>query len=179
MQAVSSIMSGVPGIESILELFEEHHHSVLQSAYRITGRAEDAEDVLQTVFMRLLQNPALVNGLGGGARFYLQRAAVNAALDVVRSRKASERIPLDVLQPYLADSAAMPDRLRQSRELAAWLRRSLAGVHPTAAEMFALRYIEGFSNQEIAEAMGTTAGTVAVSLHRTRARLQQEMAGKF
>jgi RNA polymerase sigma factor (sigma-70 family) len=43
--------------------------------------------------------------------------------------------------------------------------------------MFVLRYFEGFDNAEIARIMSTSEGTVAVTLHRTRARLQKELGG--
>ena len=63
-------------------LFREHHGAVYRAAYRITGNAMDAEDVLQTVFTRLLrrerQRPFRERGS------YLHRAAVNAALDLMR-----------------------------------------------------------------------------------------------
>ena len=50
-------------------------------------------------------------------------------------------------------------------------------LHPTAAEMFVLRYFEGYDNAEVAKMMDTSEGTVAVTLHRTRARLQKELGG--
>ena len=42
-----------------------------------------------------------------------------------------------------------------------------------------LRFLEGYSNQEIAELLGTSVGTVAVVLHRTRGRLQRDIAAVF
>jgi RNA polymerase sigma-70 factor (ECF subfamily) len=105
---------------------------------------------------------------------YLYRAGVNAALDLVRARRAA--VPLDdVPSAKSIDSAWMPDREHDSAELRDWLRRAVAQLHPTAAEMFALRYFEGFDNAEVAKLMNTSEGTVAVTLHRTRARLQREI----
>ena len=43
--------------------------------------------------------------------------------------------------------------------------------------MFILRYFEGYDNAEVAKMMETSEGTVAVTLHRTRARLQKELEG--
>lgn len=179
MQAVQAVLTTMHQPPGVLELFEQYHRTVVQSAYRITGRAEDAEDVLQTVFMRLLKREAPLPESGEGARAYLQRAAVNAALDLVRSRKSASRVSLDTLGPFLADDGAQPDRLSGSRELAEWLRRALANLHPTSAEIFILKFLEGLSNQEIAEVLGTTAGTVAVTLHRVRTRLRSELAQQF
>jgi RNA polymerase sigma factor (sigma-70 family) len=55
------------------------------------------------------------------------------------------------------------------------LRSALARLNPKAAEVFVLKFLEGYSNQEIADILGTTAGTIAVTIHRTRSRLQAEM----
>jgi RNA polymerase sigma factor (sigma-70 family) len=49
----------------------------------------------------------------------------------------------------------------------------LAELTPRQAEMFVLRYFEGIDNQSIADYFDTTPGTVAVTLHRVRARLAQ------
>ncbi len=171
----------IESVSSIRELFERFHHVVVQAAYRITGRTEDAEDVLQTVFTRLLQREGVVEPVfGEGARAYLQRAAVNAALDIVKARRSSRRVPLELVGGTLHDAGAgQPDRLAGSRELADWLRGALSRLHPRSAEMFALRFLEGLSNQEIAGLLGTTPGTVAVTLHRVRVRLQEELADEF
>jgi RNA polymerase sigma-70 factor, ECF subfamily len=165
--------------KSIQALFEEYHGLVLQSAFRITGSAEDAEDVLQTVFMRLLHREEFPD-LGSGARAYLQRAAVNAALDVLRARKTAKAIPLEVVGAVLETRAVdRPDRIGSSTELGKWLRQAISQLRPKSAEVFVLRFLEGCSNQEIAELLGTSVGTVAVVLHRTRSRLQRDISAVF
>ena len=75
-------------------LFREHHGAVYRAAYRITGDAMDAEDVLQTVFTRLLRREEQPD-LSESAGSYLHRAAVNAALDLMRRRKRSRRVDLE------------------------------------------------------------------------------------
>lgn len=160
---------------ALQELFDCHHDTVLQSAFKITGNLDDAEDVLQTVFVRLAKREDEVD-LGRQSHSYFRRAAVNAALDIVRSRKVSRNIPLEVVEDGLEGSAEQrPDLLRSSGELQGWLRTALGRLNPRAAEVFVLKFIEGYSNQEIADILGTTAGTVAVTIHRTRSRLQAEI----
>jgi len=155
-------------------VFREHHATVFRAAYRVTGNASDAEDVLQTVFMRLLRrqpDAAAVGNMEG----YLRRAAVNAALDLIRSRQSAPQIPLDDVAPLLPENASLaPDRVHRSAEIRAWLRQAVARLNPRAAEMFSLRFFEGKDNPEIAETLGTTTATVAVTLSRTRDRIQQE-----
>ena len=160
---------------ALQELFDCHHNTILQSAFKITGNFDDAEDVLQTVFMRLAKREDQVD-LDRESHSYFRRAAVNAALDVIRSRKLSRNIPLEVVAEGLEGSAGQrPDRLGFSLELRSWLRSALAHLNPKAAEVFVLKFLEGYSNQEIADILGTTAGTIAVTIHRTRSRLKTEM----
>ncbi|MBZ5583901.1 MAG: FecR domain-containing protein, partial [Acidobacteriia bacterium] len=66
-------------------VFRENHAMVFRAAYRITGNANDAEDVLQTVFLRLLKREPSSEPIENMVSF-LHRAAVNAALDLVRPR---------------------------------------------------------------------------------------------
>jgi RNA polymerase sigma-70 factor, ECF subfamily len=159
--------------EKIEKIFIAHHDRVYRAAYRVTGNASDAEDVLQTVFLRLLRNQHDLESVEDAGN-YLHRAGINAALDVVRGRRAA--VPLeDSVIPAESNRGWSPDRAHDTAEIRNWLRRAVAQLHPTAAEMFALRYFEGFDNSEVAKMMNTTEGTVAVTLHRTRTRLQREI----
>jgi RNA polymerase sigma-70 factor (ECF subfamily) len=150
--------------------FEAHHAVVFRAAYRVTGNASDAEDVLQTAFLRLLRRPGDAEAVGNLAG-YLRRAAVNAALDLMRSRQNAP-VPLEDLPPA-ADSSPAPDRVLASEEIREWLRATVARLSPRAAEIFALRFYEGCDNSEIARVSGSTEGSVAVTLSRVRDRIQQ------
>ncbi|SPE36326.1 RNA polymerase, sigma-24 subunit, ECF subfamily [Candidatus Sulfopaludibacter sp. SbA3] len=155
-------------------IFRENHALVFRAAYRITGNAGDAEDVLQTVFLRMLKRDPGAEPVGNMSSF-LHRAAVNAALDLVRVRQNVRNIPMDELEPVLAEPAHRgPDRLQHSGEIREWLRGALARLNPRIAEMFMLRFFEGKDNPEIAQLLNTTPGTVAVTLSRTRDRLEKE-----
>jgi RNA polymerase sigma-70 factor (ECF subfamily) len=149
---------------------------VLQAAYRVTGNTQDAEDVLQTVFTRLASRDRPPD-FSTGSRAYLRRAATNAALDIVQSRYARDGVSLEVAGGDVTlDPAPAPDRQRHGRELQEQLRRALATISRRGAEIFALRYFEGLDNAEIAKQLGTSTNTVAVTLHRARARLKDAMA---
>ena len=74
-----------------------------------------------------------------------------------------------------APSSDTPERASESGEIRARLRRALARLPPQAASVFVLRYLEGHENQEIARMLGLSRVAVAVSLHRTRRRLQREL----
>ena len=87
----------------------------------------------------------------------------------------STTFPVTDLEPVLAEGAhRSPERLQVAGEIRDWLREALARLNPRIAEMFAMRFFEGKDNPEIAKLMNTTPGTVAVTLSRTRDRLQKE-----
>lgn len=157
------------------QVFIEHNARVYQAAYRITGNAGDAEDVLQTVFLRLVRQDRTALRVDN-IQAYLHRAAVNAALDLVRLRRDSRSVPVEIVAPVLSgDRRLEPERNQQSRELRDLVRRAVARLSPRAAEIFALRYFEGYDNKEIAAMLDISQTDVAVSLHRSRARLQDEI----
>jgi len=181
MESLQAVMTQPPpppllGPPADLEqIFREHHAGVLRAAYRITGNASDAEDVLQTVFMRLVRRtpdaPPMDNV---GA--YLHRSAVNAALDLVRDRRDSKHVALDVQAPLLASQEAPADSRQQARELRDCIRRAIGRLAPRTAEIFALHYFEGHSNSQIAEMLDLSPGGVGVTLHRARTQLQGEIS---
>jgi RNA polymerase sigma-70 factor, ECF subfamily len=143
---------------------------VFRTAYRITGNAGDAEDVLQTVFLRLLRRNRNADPLEN-AESYLRRAAINAALDVIRSRQADQTVPLPDDSSGLMQTASMSEvsGLRQA------LARAMAQLKPRPAEIFALRFIEGLSNRQIAQTLGISQVLVAVIVHRARQQLRKEL----
>ncbi|MBL8218886.1 MAG: sigma-70 family RNA polymerase sigma factor [Bryobacterales bacterium] len=142
-------------------VFEQHHGLVFRTAYRMTGNAADAEDVLQTIFLRLLRQEHTEMRQ---PESYLRRAAINASLDLIRDRSDQAAMPPDTAAPS------------EGGELRQELRQALAKLDPKHAEMFVLRYFEGHSNGEIAQMMGISSLLVAVTLHRTRARLQKTIS---
>ena len=164
----------VPTPTPIEALFQEHGRAVFRTAFRVTGSESDAEDVTQSVFLRLMANqhvPRLRDEPGP----YLRRAATNAALDMLRRRKTSRAVPLEPESGRLADAGAGPERELAGRALHARLREAIAGLSPRAAEVITLRFIEGLSNGEIAEVLETSTAVVAVTLHRARRDLRRAM----
>ena len=112
---------------------------VLAAAYRITGNQEDAQDVLQTVFLRLVRREGGA-WLSDSPGAYLHRAAINAALDIVRSRKSARATALDDVEPTLpADPVNSPERQQGGSEIRDHLRVALAKLNPKTAEVVTLR----------------------------------------
>ena len=176
VQAALANTDAQPASPDWLEpIYREHAKNLLRAAYRITGNATDAEDVLQTVFLRLARREHPPD-LGKTALPYLRRAATNAALDLVESRRTHAATPLEAVpQRARDDSRAGPERIQLGHELHDQLRRAEATLNRRSAEMFVMRYFEGLDNRDIAEAFTTSPGTVAVTLHRARTHLMNEL----
>jgi RNA polymerase sigma-70 factor (ECF subfamily) len=150
--------------------FRSHHGLVFRTAYRITGNAADAEDVLQTVFLRLLHRSGAHEPLQS-EESYLRRAAINAALDVLRSRQSDRTVELEDLP-----SGSAHDHTADLRRA---LAQALGKLEPRSAEVFTLRFLEGFTNPEIAHMLGISQVLVAVIVHRTRRRLRKELGASL
>ena len=161
--------------EALEALFREHGGLVFRTAYRVAGNAADAEDVLQTVFLRLAGRREL-ESLGSEPRAYLHRAAVNGALDLVRSRlSAAGTLALEDHGGDVEAGEALPDAAAEARELRSRLRRALARLAPRVAEVFVLRALEGIPNRRIARLLGSSPAVVAVQYFRARTQLRKEL----
>lgn len=156
-------------------LFRQQSNRVFRTAYRVTGSAADAEDVLQTVFLRLARDPESLI-MPEDPEGYFARAAINASLDLLRSRKRSRSVGFDDVEISVGVASRQnPQAGHEDRELRNLIRAAVSRLAPNAAQMFTLRYFEGYDNGEIARIMRTSALVVGVTLHRARARLRKEI----
>ena len=164
------------GPEDLGALFRNHYKGMFKVAYRITGSQSDAEDALQTVFVRLTPGWTGRN-LSPNPRAFLYRAAINASLDVVRRRRRANSVSLDVVDFGQTPNLSVPSPAddHADMELRELLRQAVAKLEGRAAAAFVLRYYEGYDNRHIAEILGTSQMVVAVTLHRARTRLRKEI----
>jgi RNA polymerase sigma-70 factor (ECF subfamily) len=152
------------------EIFREHYQLVYRAAYGVTGSRQDAEDVLQTIFLRLVQREVPPD-LKTSPRKYLYRAAINAALDTVRNRKR-QRLS-DAFEP--GDFPATDPEANSKERTQQRLVDAMAQLSPQAVEMLILRYQQGYSDAQIAAMLGKSRGVIAVTLYRARRRLKHLM----
>ena len=168
MIAIAKQVKGQPLPGRLEELFREHSRFIYRTAYRVTGNSEDAEDVLQNLFVRLMRQDA-PDEFEKNPKAYLYRAAVNLSLNVVRSRSRRRAVELvDVGTLSLQKS-------RGESEMDERVREALGELSEKAAEILILRHVHGYSDVEIASLLGTSRGTIAVSLFRSRSRLRKSI----
>ena len=152
------------------QLFHEHYPLIYRTAFSVTGSREDAEDVVQTIFLRLYRRGAW-SGLKDNPKAYLYRAAVNAAVSVMRSKRrhilTGDDSELD--RPV---EAARPE---SESGLRGPFLEALSQLSPQAVEILILRYEHHYSDAEIAKLLGTSRSSIAVRLFRARRRLKKFM----
>jgi RNA polymerase sigma-70 factor, ECF subfamily len=146
------------------ELYQRYADVVYRAAVRVTGSPADAEDVLQTVFLRLLNRDDMAE-TARAPEAYFRRAATNASIDVIRRRATRAERAVDDQMSAPASSPLLKERLR----------RAIAQLPPRDAELFSLRYVEGISNSELADMLGMERVTVGTRLHRIRQVLQESL----
>lgn len=152
------------------QMFREHYPMLYRTAYGMLRNSADAEEVPQAIFLRLLRS-GIPPGLRQNAKGYLYRAAVNRALDAIRSRNRQKVIAgverLD-FQGNESESWAAEEAHRR-------LAEAIAELRPSAVEILMLRYVHSYAEADIAKLLGVSRGTVAIKLFRARARLKKLM----
>jgi RNA polymerase sigma-70 factor (ECF subfamily) len=159
-----------------------HRSSLLQSAFRLTRQAQDAEDLVQETLVRACA------GFGGfkpgtNARAWLHRIMMNTFINGYRKR---QREPFLVVSPaeqlqFAAPACELPASTTSAEEqvLARIAAPELIGaLRELPAEYRLAVYlvdVEGFSYREAAAAMGTPLGTVMSRLHRGRSCLRTRL----
>ena len=165
IHAAPLVMGRPPGFQ---ELYQQQSETVYRTALRITGNPADAEDVLQTVFLRILIQQERCE-LSSASAAYFRRAATNASIDVLRRRMAHAETPLDDIPSQAARESSPLLKLR--------LRQAIGQLDTEDAELFLLKYVEGLSVAELAEQFGIGMGTVGSRLFRIREILKQVIEG--
>jgi RNA polymerase sigma-70 factor (ECF subfamily) len=159
------LMTSPTSLPGFAELYERHYEAVFRAALRVTGNPADAEDVLQTVFVRVLARGEDVEDVALPAA-YFRRAAVNAAVDLLRRRELHAAAAVNDQTLH----AVQPPLLLKEQ-----LRRAIAALDSDDASLFLLRHVEGLSIEELAGMFEMEKNNVSVRLHRIRQRLQAEM----
>ena len=157
-----------PDERNVEEVFRAHGRLVYRTAYSVTGCSHDAEDVVQTLFLQLLRR-GFPPDFRRNPEAYLYRAAVNLALNAVKSRR---RRTSDV-DPATLQLAAEAGVVDAKADLEERLVAAIAQLSPRAVEMLVLRYEHDYSEADIGRLLGTSRGVVAVTLFRARARLRK------
>jgi len=155
-------------------LFQAHYDLVYCTAYSVTGRVEDAEDVAQSIFLRILKRKRTRDFMQPNPRGYLYRAAVNESLTVVEARQRRERRQVGEEAAF-----AVPAHVAAPADDQSELYAAIARLNRKAAQILILRHIHDYTDSEIAQLLGTSRGVIAVTLYRARRRLRTLLGDGF
>jgi RNA polymerase sigma-70 factor (ECF subfamily) len=158
--------------EAFRALVEQHSRAVYRLAYRLTGNADDAEDVVQETFLRAYKQ---IGRFESRANFgtWLHRIGVNCSIDLIRSRPHRES-GRDVADLDLIGSApvttraveASPERLMLSAEVQQQIGLAMSTLSRMERAAFVLRHFEGHSIEEISRALGLKVNAAKHSVFR-------------
>jgi RNA polymerase sigma-70 factor, ECF subfamily len=159
--------------ESLVRRYQARVYGV---AYHYTGRAEDAQDVAQEVFIHVYRS--LDCGVDAeGFLPWLIRLCRNASIDHLRRRKA--RPPardIDAQEaPYLAASDPNPEEQWLADSRKRLIHRALQGLSQLSREIILLREIQGLPHADIASILKAPLGTIKSRANRARLELAQRV----
>ncbi len=147
-----------------LERFYSTYRDLVYSlCFRLTGRAEDAEDATQAAFVRAFRELPRFRG-DSALKTWVYRIAVNEALGLLRKRRETLE-----LTEFTADVA---DRSPAVVEGVA-VRAALAQLSEEHRVVLVLQFWEGLSGPEIAQVLGVSLPAVKMRLHRARAEFRK------
>lgn len=166
--------------EAFSELVQMHSPRIYLTSLKILKNHADAEDNLQDVLCKVYEN---IRRFKGRSRFstWLVRITINEALMKIRkenSARAAGRTELSTQDSEhsfvleIRDGCPDPERRYIAGDLAA---KAFHGVHPSLRQTFILNKSEGWTQRELAAAMGIAVATVKSRIFRTRARMQHQL----
>jgi RNA polymerase sigma-70 factor (ECF subfamily) len=169
---ITAVRSGDP--EAFATLVQRETRAVYQAAYRIVGRAADAEDVTQEAFVAAYRAIGTYRG-DGSLRGWLLRIAARIAFRRVTQRRDAADLSA-IGEPALADRSSEPARAILAAERQRTIRDAIAELPDPYREVVALRFLGDLSLAEVAETTGRPLNTVKTHLRRGLERLRPALA---
>src|ERR1700730_12485175 len=165
-------------------LFARNSRALYQTALRVLGNPEDAEEALQEGLLSAYRNLPRFEGRSQFST-WLTRIVINAALMRRRSRRTHLAVSLDdtdreeqgtAAERFPADGPS-PEEIYAGYELSERLRENLEGLSPVLRRAFELRAIAGLTADEAAKALGVSRNTLKARLWRARHQLATRLSG--
>lgn len=154
------------------ELVDRYQVQVFNAAYRITGSRVDAQDAVQTCFLRVYESLARFDP---SHRFFswIYRICVNESLNLVARRRTTAAIDRGMV-----DGRAGPERRAQGREIGREIHRALQELTPEHRVVVVLRHFRGLSYADMSEVLEIPGKTVKSRLFEARRELRRALAGR-
>jgi RNA polymerase sigma-70 factor (ECF subfamily) len=181
MLVEEALAGSVPAFEKLVSLYSK---KIYNYCYRMAGNKEDAEDILQDVFVKAYRS---LNGFRRNSQFstWLYRIAYNACIDHHRKKKIVTVPVLGVdeegrqlVTEIASDGPSLEEQvLSNERKLA--VQKAIAKLRPEYRTVILLREIDGLSYDEIACVLNIPLGTVKSYISRARETLRASLIHEF
>jgi len=150
----------------MVDLYTKYLSYVTRICFRYVKNREDAEDLAQEVFMKVMDR---LNTFEGQAQLstWLYRVAANHCLDHLRWKKRQARLIEDAV--FMCDEEA--DFEACNREATRFMERILAGAGESERTLLTLHYAEGYTHSEIADREGVSRVAITKRLARAHERV--------
>lgn len=147
-------------------LVDRYNDLLYRHAVRMLGQADDAEDVVQSAWIKAFRN---LRKCRDPERFgaWVFRIGANACKDAVKAKRRGI-VPLESVAELESHDGDTATRLDQRRRLAS----ALARLAPDQREAFLLKHMEGWSYEEMADHLGAQVSALKMRVHRAREELQ-------
>lgn len=159
------------------ELYRAHAGRLFSVACRMLGNRDDAEDILQEIFLSAHRK---LDGFRGESALgtWLYRLATNHCLDYLRSRAARTGQVTDALddEPQATEQPGSR-RLADQAVTRLDLERALTRLPEGCRAAFVLHDVQGLDHKEVADALGIAEGTSKSQVHKARLRLRAFLSG--
>jgi RNA polymerase sigma-70 factor (ECF subfamily) len=156
-------------------LVERYSRAIFRLAYRMTGNAQDAEDVVQETFLRAYRHLHRWEGCSSFST-WLYRIAANCSLDLIRSRKRHNEVDLAESRPDAHEAPSPgPDRLLASSRIQECVAATLDELSHQERAAFVLRHFEGQSIDAISSALGVSGGAAKHTIFRAVQKLRRAL----
>jgi len=165
------------------ELVRRHHRQLYNAAYRMTGNAADAEDLVQEAFLKAYQ---AFDRYRADRPFehWMYRILTNTHIDHLRKRSKASIESLDQMIATSEGEAAReipdltydPEQMAITAELEGEIQHALDKIPVEFRKAIVLCDIEGLSYEEIADILGCSIGTVRSRIHRGRKLMQKYLS---
>ena len=152
--------------EAFRQLVDRHSRSIYRLAFRMTGRAEDAEDVVQETLVRAYRQ---LGRFEARANFgtWLYRIGFNCSIDYMRARpKRESAAPDDTLERLPVAQGPDVDDLVFASEIGARVQEALRELSPQERAAFLMRHYHGCSIEEICQALDLKSNAAKHSIFR-------------
>jgi len=165
-------------VQAFEAMFRAYNRELYRFALRLLGSADEAEDVVQRLFVAIWQTRSGWT-VRGSLRVYLFSAVRNGALQQLRNIRTRDQHQGDVLQfttASVSDGLRSPELQLEHAELSVALSSAIAALPPRCREAFVLTREHGMTYAEAAATMGISRNTVMVHVGRALASLRKALA---